>query len=115
MDLSTWSFEESLADEECDAAFEQAYEELAKLGQGADGFLKLGSLDCGLSRHFVRQALGSLPEPGDLWPPDEVAGRAAKAQWPSPEQVPPDQMWAYVSAKKFVEVCVSCKLGMAMC
>jgi hypothetical protein len=83
-----------------------------KLPGGVDGFLDLGSLDCGDCISFLEKALGREGGPGaGIWPPEEVRAMSKAADWPEPASIPSDVLWAYWSARKFLEVCVEHGLG----
>jgi hypothetical protein len=94
------------------AAFAAASEWVSGATGGVDGFLSLGSLDCGQAIDYLSRGLGRVCDPAaGIWPPDDVQAMAAAAQWPAPESVPPDEMWAYWSARRFLDVCVEQGLG----
>ena len=93
-------------------AFAEAADKVGQLTGGRDGFLHMGSLDCGHAIGFMEQALGYRcgPDAG-IWSPEDVRRMWDAAQWPDPASVPADLLWAYWSARKFVEVCVDQSLG----
>ena len=95
------------------AAFAEAAEWVKKQAGGRDGFLSKGSLDCSHSIAFLQSAIGRKFEPskGHIWSADEVRRLAETAQWADPATVPDDELWAYWSARKFLEVCVQHGLG----
>jgi hypothetical protein len=94
------------------AAFEEAEAYVRKVGGGVDGFLHMGSLDCHDAIGFMERAFGRCGGPGaGIWLPDDVRAMAEDADWPDPQCVPPDVLWAYWSARKFVDVCVEHGLG----
>ena len=94
------------------AAFGRASEAARELGGGVDGFLDIGSLDCGQCIDFMERALGRTGGPAaGIWSTEEVRAMWEGADWPDPGAVPPDELWAYWSARKFVETCVEHGLG----
>ena len=95
-----------------DAAFQSASEWVKTHKQGVDGFLKLGSLDCSNSIYYLEQGIGRrcVPWTG-IWAAEDVAALAKKARWPDESEIAPEELWAYWSACKFLEVCVSEQLG----
>ncbi len=95
-----------------EAAFAEAADWVERHGGGRDGFLSLGSLDCGQSHEFLSRAIGRRIDPSiGIWLADEVRQLAAAAVWPDPDSIPADERWAYWSARKFLEVCVQHGLG----
>jgi len=93
-------------------AFTEAADIVGQLAGGRDGFLHMGSLDCSEAIAFMEQALGRRGGPGaGIWSPEEVRLLWDAAKWPDPASVPADLLWAYWSARKFVEVCVEQGLG----
>lgn len=99
-------------DPDLSAAFAEAAEYVRRVAGGRDGFLHLGSLDCPDAIGYLVQALGRQggSEAG-IWLPEEVQAMWDAAQWPDPASVPPELLWAYWSARKFMEVCVEQGLG----
>jgi hypothetical protein len=93
-------------------AFAAASEWVSQVTGSVDGYLTLGSLDCPQAISYLSRGLGRAcgPEAG-IWLPEAVQTMAANAQWPAHDSVPPDERWAYWSARKFVEVCVEQGLG----
>ena len=94
------------------AAFAAASEWVSRHTGGVDGLLAIGSLDCRAAIGFMERALGRAAGPSaGIWPPEAVRSMAEAAHWPEPESVPPDERWAYWSARRFVETCVEQGLG----
>lgn len=94
------------------AAFEAAEGEARVLGGGVDLFLHMGSLDCGLSKHYFEEAVGRrFDDTTQILPAAEFRKLAEKARWPDPADVPPGDLWGYWSARKFFDVCVAHGLG----
>ena len=95
------------------AAFAETEQWLTENAGGCDGFISLGSLDCGQSIRYLERAIGRTFEPsaGEIWPAEEVRQLSESASWPDPATVPEDERWAYWSARKFLEVCVQHGLG----
>ena len=94
------------------AAFTAAAEWVVGTSGQVDGFLHIGSLDCGLAIGYLSRGLGRAcgPDVG-IWLPDEVRALAADAHWPDPVAIPADEQWAYWSARRFVETCLEQELG----
>jgi hypothetical protein len=93
-------------------AFKTASDYVRETAGRVDGFLAIGSLDCGSSIQFVEDGLGRRCHPSEgIWTPEEVAHLANHAKWPDPDTVPEDLRWAYWSARKFVDVCVEQRHG----
>ena len=99
--------------DEIEAAFAEAKEWRQKKGGGYDGFIGLGSLDCGQSIMFLERAIGRTFEPtkAEIWLAEEVRQLFEAAVWPDPASVGEEERWAYWSARKFLEVCVKHGLG----
>lgn len=94
------------------AAFAEVTEAARGLGHGVDGFLKLGSLDCGASISFLEEALGRRCGTGtEPLQAEELRALSDNARWPEPASIPTDLLWAYWSARKFLEACVEQGLG----
>jgi hypothetical protein len=94
------------------AAFTVAANKAVELAGGRDGFLHMGSLDCGDAIGFMEQALGRQGGPdAGIWSPEEVRQMWDAAQWPDPASLSREPLRAYWSARKFVEVCVQQGLG----
>lgn len=95
-----------------EAAFAVAADWAERHGGGCDGFLSLGSLDCSRSREFLAHAIGRTIDPSiGIWLAEEVRRLAAAAVWPDTDSLPPEERWAYWSARKFLDVCVRHGLG----
>lgn len=113
-DVDAFDFEgrSKSRDPELSAAFAAASVLVQSLGHGVDGFLSIGSLDCSASVSFLEEALGRKCGTG-TGPilPDELKALSASARWPEPATVPEDRLWAYWSARKFLDVCVEQGLG----
>ena len=113
-DVDAFAFEgrSNTRDPELTAAFAAASALVQRLGHGVDGFLSFGSLDCSASVSFLEQALGRRCGTGtDPILPDELKTLSASARWPEPATIPEDQLWAYWSARTFLDVCVEQGLG----
>src|SRR4051812_45045333 len=113
-DVDAFAFDgrDKLSDPTLSAAFAEAAEAARRLGHGVDGFLDIGSLDCGDSIHFLEEALGRRCGTGtEPVPAEELRAVSETTRWPDPATVPPDRLWAYWSARKFLEVCVEHGLG----
>jgi hypothetical protein len=84
--------------------FAAAAEEVRTLAGGVDGFLHFGSLDCSDCEWFLEQATGRDAWSG-IWLPEEVRNIAASAEWPDPVTIEPGSLWAYWSARRFLDLC----------
>jgi len=95
------------------AAFLEAEKWLIQNECSYDGLISLGGLDCGMSKKYLQQAVGRTIDPSiGILSAEEIRKLADAANWPEPESVPPDELWGYWSARKFLEVCVEHGLGL---
>jgi hypothetical protein len=90
--------------------FETAHEEVLKLAGAADGYLRLGGLNCSQSKDMLKRALkGKLPR--DSIAADELQRLAEAANWHFEYEM--FLAWAYWSARTFFEVCAQHEYGIA--
>jgi hypothetical protein len=98
------------------AQFVAASEQVQRLAGSVDAFLAADcSLDCSACERHLARALGFQRIPrGKWWPPEEVQSIASAAHWPDPATIPPDELLAYWSARRFFELCVRNHLGIEL-
>lgn len=99
-------------DAEVLAVFAEAARDVQKLAGHVDGYLFNGGLDLSGARRWLEEAIGQPAE--GIFSPEEVQGFASKARWRNPQRVDTKHLSDYWAARKFLETCARCGLGIWM-
>jgi hypothetical protein len=83
--------------------FKGAFKNIQQIAGTADGSLDIGSLDCSTTRKMLEQATDQSAYTYEGWNVEFVKELNAKANWNF--KYPKKDLWAYLSAKAFLEIC----------
>jgi len=89
--------------------FKNAEKKVHELADGADADLRDGGLNTSACAHEIEKALGAFVWDEEDWSPEKVKMLQSTAKWEEPMNK--DNLWAYYSAKVFIETCVENGFG----
>lgn len=102
------------SDKEHRDAFRKASRKVVGLAGQVDGYLSKGALDCGDCAEMLERATGEKCRhvTDANWSKKKVQSLAKGADWDF--ECKPKNMWAYWSAKLFLETCAELRLSISM-
>lgn len=86
---------------ELTAAFEAAAFEVGRLARSVDCLLSSGAIHGSGARTYIEEAIGRKPV--DIFSPEEVREMVATTRWCDPNDLDPNFLSAFWSARKFLE------------
>jgi hypothetical protein len=92
-------------------AFTEAATAVDEKGWGRDIGLDIGWLDTRLAGEYLGEATGEDVYAEEPWSPERVRQINAGARWPEPGSVPSCELWAYWSARTFLQTSAELGLG----
>lgn len=93
------------------AAFKAAAVRVRKQAGSVDGLLGEGGLDCSSCAYALEAATNASAWDEHGWNAEKVKQLAASATWP--QEIDPEDKWAVLSAKAFLEVCAKLNCGIS--